>query len=172
MFGRLTTFNGSLFEDIRRLEEEMDELFGRWPWPAWIRSVAAGTYPPINVGPTPAQFCLERGTGSRRTRRQPEGRCAAGAHPQARRSPAAQDRSARGMTLMESGPIPRRCDRMQEAARAAARPDCRCEQSHDTDVKAPAARAARGGSIRSSGRYRSFTRGQEARRGAVPPPWN
>ena len=30
MFGRLTNFSGSLFEDIRRMEEEMDELFGRW----------------------------------------------------------------------------------------------------------------------------------------------
>lgn len=55
MFGRLTTFNGSLFEDIRRLEEEMDELFGRWPLPAGIRSVAPGTYPPINVGSTPEE---------------------------------------------------------------------------------------------------------------------
>jgi HSP20 family protein len=33
----------------------MDELFGRWPWPAGIRSVARGTYPPINVGSTPEQ---------------------------------------------------------------------------------------------------------------------
>ena len=30
MFGRLTNFSDSLFEDIRRMEEEMDELFGRW----------------------------------------------------------------------------------------------------------------------------------------------
>jgi HSP20 family protein len=33
----------------------MDEMFGRWPWPAGIRSVARGTYPPINVGSTPEQ---------------------------------------------------------------------------------------------------------------------
>ena len=29
MFGRLTNFGGSLFEDFRRLEEEMDQLLGR-----------------------------------------------------------------------------------------------------------------------------------------------
>jgi len=53
MFGRLTNFSGSLFEDIRRMEERMDELFGRWSRPAGIRSVVPGTYPPINVGTTP-----------------------------------------------------------------------------------------------------------------------
>ena len=53
MFGLLPNFGGNLFEDFRRLEEEMDELFGRWPSPAGIRSVVQGTYPPINVGTTP-----------------------------------------------------------------------------------------------------------------------
>jgi HSP20 family protein len=53
MFGRLTNFSGNLFEDFRRLQEEMDALFGRWPSPAGIRSVVPGTYPPINVGTTP-----------------------------------------------------------------------------------------------------------------------
>jgi HSP20 family protein len=53
MFGRLTNFSGNLFEDFRRLEEEMDALLGRWPSPAGIRSVVPGTYPPINVGTTP-----------------------------------------------------------------------------------------------------------------------
>jgi HSP20 family protein len=53
MFGLMTNFGGNLFEDFRRLEEQMDELFGRWPSPAGIRSVVPGTYPPINVGTTP-----------------------------------------------------------------------------------------------------------------------
>ena len=53
MFGQLTNLEGSLFDDFRRLEREMDALFGRGPWPAGIRSVARGTYPPINVGATP-----------------------------------------------------------------------------------------------------------------------
>ena len=53
MFGRLTNFSGNLFEDLRRMEEVMDTVFGRWPSPAGIRSVVPGTYPPINVGTTP-----------------------------------------------------------------------------------------------------------------------
>jgi HSP20 family protein len=55
MFGSLTSIGGGLFDDFRRLEEEMDTMFGRWPWQAGIRSVARGTYPPINVGATPEQ---------------------------------------------------------------------------------------------------------------------
>ena len=53
MFDSLINFGGNLFEDFRRMEEEMDALFGRWPSPAGIRSVVPGTYPPINVGTTP-----------------------------------------------------------------------------------------------------------------------
>ncbi len=55
MFGNLTNFGGGLFDDFNRLEEQMDAVFSRWPWPAGIRSVARGTYPPINVGSTPEQ---------------------------------------------------------------------------------------------------------------------
>ena len=55
MFANLTNFGSSLFDDFRRLEEEMDELYGRWPYRSGIRSVARGTYPPINVGATPEQ---------------------------------------------------------------------------------------------------------------------
>ena len=53
MFGSLVNFESNLFDQFRRMEQEMDELFGRWPLPAGIRSVARGTYPPINVGSTP-----------------------------------------------------------------------------------------------------------------------
>lgn len=53
MFGSSSDFGGNLVDDFRRLEDEMDEMFGRWPWPAGIRSVARGTYPPVNVGVTP-----------------------------------------------------------------------------------------------------------------------
>ena len=55
MFGNRTNFGGGLFDELRRLEGEMDELFGRGFWPAGIRSVAQGTYPPVNVGTTPEQ---------------------------------------------------------------------------------------------------------------------
>ncbi len=53
MFGRLTSMEGSLFDEFRRLEREVDALFGRGAWPAGIRSMAQGTYPPVNVGATP-----------------------------------------------------------------------------------------------------------------------
>ncbi len=52
MFGNLTSFEGGLFDEFRRLQEEMDEVFSELPWRAGIRSVAHGTYPPINVGAT------------------------------------------------------------------------------------------------------------------------
>jgi HSP20 family protein len=52
MFGSLTNFEGSLFDDLRRMQQEMEEMFTPRGWPAGIRSVARGTYPPINVGAT------------------------------------------------------------------------------------------------------------------------
>jgi len=52
MFGSLTNFE-SLFEEFRRMEQQMDELFGSGVQPPAIRSVARGTYPPINMGETP-----------------------------------------------------------------------------------------------------------------------
>lgn len=53
MFGRLSSWEGNLFDELRRMERDADALFGRGPWPAGIRSVAQGTFPPINVGATP-----------------------------------------------------------------------------------------------------------------------
>jgi len=52
MFGNLTNFEGTLFDDLRRMQQEMEEVLGPRGWPAGIRSVARGTYPPINVGAT------------------------------------------------------------------------------------------------------------------------
>jgi len=51
MFGTLTNFE-SLFDELRRMEQDMDELFGRWATPAGIRSVSRGTFPATNVGAT------------------------------------------------------------------------------------------------------------------------
>lgn len=54
MFGNLWgSFESGLFDDFRRLEAEMDQLLGRRDWPAGIRAVRRGTFPPINVGSTP-----------------------------------------------------------------------------------------------------------------------
>lgn len=50
MFASLTNFESSLFDQFRRMEEDMDEIFGRLPG---IRSVARGSFPPVNVGVTP-----------------------------------------------------------------------------------------------------------------------
>ena len=56
MFGSLfSSFDTNLFDDFRRLENEMDQLFGAGTWPAGIRSVRRGTFPPINVGSTPSR---------------------------------------------------------------------------------------------------------------------
>lgn len=55
MFERLfTSFDtGSLFEEFRRLENQMDQLFGSSPWPVGIRAAQRGAFPPLNVGATP-----------------------------------------------------------------------------------------------------------------------
>jgi HSP20 family protein len=45
--------NGGLIQEFWRLEQEMDELLGRWAWPHGIRSKARGTFPPMNIGVTP-----------------------------------------------------------------------------------------------------------------------
>ena len=56
MFGSvMNSFDSNLFDDFRRLESEMDGLFGSTAWPAGIRAVRRGTFPPINVGATPDQ---------------------------------------------------------------------------------------------------------------------
>lgn len=55
MFGNLSSYDDSLFNDFRRLEREVDQLFGTSRWPNSIRAVARGAYPPINVGSTPEQ---------------------------------------------------------------------------------------------------------------------
>jgi HSP20 family protein len=54
MFGSsFSTFDTGFLDDLRRLENEVDQLFGAQSWPAGIRSVRRGTFPPINVGATP-----------------------------------------------------------------------------------------------------------------------
>ncbi|MGD2113185.1 MAG: Hsp20/alpha crystallin family protein [Gammaproteobacteria bacterium] len=55
MFGSLTNYGDSLFDEFRRMQDDLNEMFGRSPWPAGIRSVSRGSYPPINVGATPEQ---------------------------------------------------------------------------------------------------------------------
>src|SRR4051812_3508292 len=54
MFGTLFT-NNNAFQDVARLESELDQLLSRSPYATGIRAVPRGTYPPINVGATPDQ---------------------------------------------------------------------------------------------------------------------
>ena len=54
MFDNLSSFD-RLFEEFRRMEQQMDELFGSGMMPPAIRSVGRGTYPPVNVGASPNQ---------------------------------------------------------------------------------------------------------------------
>jgi HSP20 family protein len=53
MFSSQFATNGGLMQEFWRLEQEMDELLGRWTWPLGIRSAARGTFPPMNIGVTP-----------------------------------------------------------------------------------------------------------------------
>lgn len=55
MLGSMNYWNGGLFDEFRRLEREIDQVFGAGGWPSGIRSVTRGTYPPINIGSTPEQ---------------------------------------------------------------------------------------------------------------------
>lgn len=50
MLGNLASFDNSLFDEFRRMQRDIDQMFGDTPWPSGIRSVARGTYPPINIG--------------------------------------------------------------------------------------------------------------------------
>jgi HSP20 family protein len=55
MLRSMNHWNGGLFDEFRRLEREIDQVFGAGGWPSGIRSVTRGTYPPINIGSTPEQ---------------------------------------------------------------------------------------------------------------------
>ena len=53
MFGTTTNMPSSAFDELWRLQQEVDELFGSWSSPLGIRSLPRGTFPAINVGQTP-----------------------------------------------------------------------------------------------------------------------
>lgn len=52
MFGRMMSFDRGIFDELWRAQEEIERLLGRSSWPTGIRSVARGTFPPMNVGAT------------------------------------------------------------------------------------------------------------------------
>jgi HSP20 family protein len=52
MFGP-SNMPGSVFDELWRLQQEVDELFGSWSSPLGIRSLPRGSFPGVNVGQTP-----------------------------------------------------------------------------------------------------------------------
>src|SRR5690349_1072380 len=59
MFGDLlASFGADAFPEFRRIENEIDRLFGRTAWPVGIRAAQLGSYPPINVGSTPERVTV------------------------------------------------------------------------------------------------------------------
>lgn len=53
MFGIPSNMPSSVFDELWRLQQEVDELFGSWTSPLGIRSLPRGSFPPVNVGQTP-----------------------------------------------------------------------------------------------------------------------
>ncbi len=53
MFGNPSSMSSSAFDELWRLQQEVDELFGSWSSPLGIRSLPRGSFPAINVGQTP-----------------------------------------------------------------------------------------------------------------------
>ena len=49
MFHRVG-FENSVLDEFRRLQDEVDGLFGSWSWPMGIRSLPPGSFPAVNVG--------------------------------------------------------------------------------------------------------------------------
>jgi HSP20 family protein len=59
MFTRFVIPESSLFNEVRRLEQELDELLGGGTsWSSGIRSVPGGSFPAINVGSTDEQLTV------------------------------------------------------------------------------------------------------------------
>jgi HSP20 family protein len=59
MFTRFVIPQSALFGEVRRLEQELDELLGGGPsWSSGIRSLPPGAFPAINVGSTDEQITV------------------------------------------------------------------------------------------------------------------
>jgi HSP20 family protein len=55
MWGYLRGFDTGLFSQLERMRDEMDAVFGSRSGMSGIRSVAAGTFPAINIGASPSR---------------------------------------------------------------------------------------------------------------------
>ncbi len=56
MFGIPSNMPSSVFDELWRLQQEVDELFGSWSSPLGIRSLPRGSFPEVNVGQTPERL--------------------------------------------------------------------------------------------------------------------
>jgi HSP20 family protein len=52
MFGIPSSMPSSVFDELWRLQQEADDLFGSWSAPLGIRSVPRGSFPAVNVSQT------------------------------------------------------------------------------------------------------------------------
>lgn len=52
MFGIPSSLPSSLFDELWRLQQDVDELFGNWTSAGGIRSLPRGSFPAVNVGHT------------------------------------------------------------------------------------------------------------------------
>lgn len=50
MLGYLTGFDNDVFDQFDRVRRQMDRMLGDRPGPAGIRSLAAGSFPAVNIG--------------------------------------------------------------------------------------------------------------------------
>ena len=55
MFGSLSNLEGRLYDELKRVEQEIEHLLGRFTWPAGIRALGKGSFPPVNVASTAEQ---------------------------------------------------------------------------------------------------------------------
>jgi HSP20 family protein len=55
MIGYLSSPSSSVFDDVRRMQQELDDLFGHFDGLDAIRSLPRSGFPPINVGVTSEQ---------------------------------------------------------------------------------------------------------------------
>jgi len=49
MFGYPTSFD-TLFDELARINRDLDDAFSTWGAPASIRAAARGSFPPVNIG--------------------------------------------------------------------------------------------------------------------------
>ena len=55
MLGYLTGFDNDVFDQFDRMRRQMDRMYGDGSGPAGIRSLAAGSFPAVNVGASEEQ---------------------------------------------------------------------------------------------------------------------